>query len=378
MRKIAFVVSTPITADAFLNGHVSALSKYYQVDLISNFPEGYQNSGVFKNCIRCPIHRSIHPWQDFVALLMLIRILTSRHYDAVHSVTPKAGLLAMLASWITQVPVRHHTFTGQVWATKSGFSRWVLRALDKLTHRCSTHSLIDSLSQREFLLQEKVVRANRTSVLASGSISGVDISRFTFDPKKRDLVRRRHGFIESDFVILFLGRVNKEKGIFELISAFRRILEMSSNAKLLIVGPDESRLFEDGVIESSFSGKLVHVGYTREPEAYFCAADIFCLPSHREGFGSVLIEAAACGLTCVASNIYGVSDAVLDGETGLLHAVHSDSDLTEKLQLIMFDVALRERLARNARRRACDNFSSELLEFEFVRFYRQTFDLAPK
>lgn len=374
MKRIAFVVSDPATADAFLRGHIAALSEHYEVDLIANFSDGFQSAVLVRNAIHAPIHRSIHLWRDLVGLISLIRIFLSHRYDAVHSVTPKAGLLAMVAARLAGVSVRHHTFTGQVWATKSGLFRWLLRALDKLIHRCSTYSLVDSISQRDFLLSEGVVRPNKSSVLAGGSISGVDIQRFRPDLEKRKLIRDKHAIDDDDFVFLFLGRINVEKGVPELVSAFRNISDRYPRARLMIVGGDESGMFLDGLVERSFSGKLIRVGFTREPEAYFNAADLFCLPSHREGFGSVLIEAAACGITSVASNIYGISDAVVDGETGLLHTPKSVGDLQDKMELIFLRPDLRERLSVNALERARKDFSSDVIERDFVEFYRGAFE----
>ena len=373
MKRIAFVVSAPATAEAFLRGHMAALSEEYDVDLIANFSNGLKSTVLVREVIHASIDREVHIWRDLVGLFALIRIFSRRRYDAVHSVTPKAGLLAMLAAWFTRIPVRHHTFTGQVWSTRSGFARWALRALDRLIHVCSTHSLVDSISQRDFLLSERVVCPDKSSVLASGSISGVNIDRFKPDLEMRRTIRRRHGLDESDFAFLFLGRINEEKGVPELVSAFRNISVKYPSAKLMVVGGDESGMFSDGAIERSFGDKLIRVGFTREPEAYFNASDLFCLPSHREGFGSVIIEAAACGVTSVASAIYGISDAVVDGETGLLHIPRSVGDLEDKMESILSNSSLRENLSRKAFERARERFSSDVIEREFVQFYRSAF-----
>ncbi|EDM47378.1 putative Capsular polysaccharide biosynthesis glycosyl transferase [Marinobacter algicola DG893] len=168
---------------------------------------------------------------------------------------------------------------------------------------------------------------------------------------------------------MFVGRVNDEKGVPELISAFRDISGKYPSATLMVVGPDESGMFEGRAFDTEFGGKLVHVGYTKEPEAYFNAADVVCLPSHREGFGSVLIEAAACGVPSVASDIYGISDAVIDGRTGLLHAARSVSDLAKKMDIMISQPELREALADRALERARDEFSSSILEEALVQFY---------
>lgn len=372
MKKIAFVVSTPTTADAFLKGHIAALSKHYKIDLIANYPQDYKSTIIDSQKIFVPIHRNIHIWKDLIALITLIRIFSNNNYDAVHSVTPKAGLLSMFAAWISRIPVRHHTFTGQVWATKKGFSRKALRFLDKITDTLSTKSLVDSHSQREFLLNEKVIKKSKSFVLENGSISGVNLHRFKPDPKKREQIRYKHGIKNDEFIFLFLGRINKEKGVPELVSAFRNISNKYSNIRLMIVGRDEANIFNDGNIENSFNGKLIRVDFTTEAEAYFNAADVFCLPSHREGFGSVIIEAAACRVPSIASNIYGISDAVVDGVTGLLHQPGSDKEIENCLEKLFLNTTLRNSLAENALERAQSEFSSELLESALVNFYENS------
>ncbi|EWH00883.1 hypothetical protein Q427_17140 [Halomonas sp. BC04] len=189
----------------------------------------------------------------------------------------------------------------------------------------------------------------------------------------RKIIRDKYGVSDNDLVFLFLGRINPDKGVPELISAFRRVSKVYTEAKLLIVGEDESGMFDDGSIEDSFMGKLIRVGCTSEPEAYFNAADVFCLPSHREGFGSVLIEAAACGVASIASNIYGISDALVDNRTGLLHSVKCEEDLIAKMIVLVSNPRLRKQLANAAMLRARGEFSSSVLEQELVAFYEKVF-----
>ena len=374
MKKIAFVVSSPSTADSFLKGHIAALSEYYEIDLIANFPSEYQSSLDVSKNISVPIQRQIHIIKDLISLFSLIKVLSSNKYDAVHSVTPKAGLLTMTAGWITRVPKRHHTFTGQVWATKDGFSRSFLRFLDKVTHTLSTQTLADSHSQHEFLLNEKVISSKKSLVLADGSISGVNLQRFTPSFAKRKQIRELYEIKESELLLLFLGRINREKGVPELISAFKKTREKHPHIKLMIVGRDEAGMFNDGSIEQFFKGALIRVDFTTEPEAYFNAADIFCLPSHREGFGSVLIEAAACKVPSIASNIYGISDAVINGVTGLLHQVGSEKDIELCFEQFITNPSLRNSLAEKAFERAHTKFSSNILESALINFYQQAFD----
>jgi glycosyltransferase involved in cell wall biosynthesis len=359
-----------MTANAFLRGHVKKLRRDYHVEIISNFSEGDDLHFDVDKKIDLPIVRDINILRDILSLFKLYRILREGKYDAVHSVTPKGGFVGMLGAKLARVKHRHHTFTGQVWATKTGLKRLILKFVDRLTFRFTTHSLVDSETQMNFLVSQGVVDERRVIVLGAGSISGVNLSKFNVNQETRRKMRSKFRFENDEIVFLFLGRINKEKGIYELIDAFKVLLEEYSNISLMIVGPDEDRVFQGCNYRDDFGNKLIRVDYTREPEAYFNASDIFCLPSYREGFGSVLIEAAACGTTSVASDIYGIQDAVIDGVTGLLHEPRSVDDLVRKMKYLIDDPGSREKLAKAAHERAINKYSASIIEDALVTFYK--------
>src|SRR5262249_29157030 len=160
-------------------------------------------------------------------------------FDLVQSVTAKAGLLAMVAAWATRIPVRVHTFTGQVWATRTGFSRAALKLLDKLVARAATFVLADSPSQREYLVAEGIIQPSKSAVLGKGSISGVDPARFRPDPSARRIVRESLAIAECAVTLLFVGRLHRDKGVLDLARAFARLADRRPDVHLVIVGPDE-------------------------------------------------------------------------------------------------------------------------------------------
>ena len=367
-KKIAIVVATPMTARAFLLHQISELAQIYDVTLIANLNSqpGIRDWLPEKVAtVHVPIVRAPNLFYDLKAFLQLIFYLNRNRFSLVHSVTPKAGLVAMLASWLTRVPVRLHTFTGQVWATKRGIRRTALRMVDKLIGILATKIIVDSHSQRDFLLKHGVIAATRSTVLGHGSISGVDTDRFKKNPTARRKVRQELQVSDSATVVLFLGRLNKEKGVIELSEAFNAIRSKNRNAALWFVGPDEDQLkpvLEE--VENTY-----FVPFTTAPEAYMAAADIFCLPSYREGFGSVVIEAGACGLPAIGSNIYGLSDAIVDGTTGLLVAAKSASELSSALQVLIDDADKRKKFGQAARERAVTNFSQQHLTDLVVATY---------
>ena len=371
-REICWVVSSPITVSAFLMGHLAGLSRRFDVTVMANTdrfdflaPLGPGVQGV---SIR--IERKIAPLRDLVCLLRLARYFRRRKFAAVHSVTPKAGLLSMAAAFLARVPVRIHTFTGQVWATRSGFSRRFLRALDKTLAALATHIFVDSPSQKAFLVNEKVVSEKKAKVLAHGSISGVDAGRFRPDPSARAEVRAALNLPENALVFLFVGRFTFDKGLTDLARAFCALCEQHPGAHLVLVGPDEGGVLPE--VRSLCPGldhRIRHVGYTDEPERYMAAADVFCLPSYREGFGAVIIEAAAAGIPAIGSRIYGVTDAIQDEITGLLHEPRDSRDLFEKMELLARDEGMRREMGARARERAVRDFSRQVVTGALLDFY---------
>jgi glycosyltransferase involved in cell wall biosynthesis len=323
--------------------------------------------GLSARFFRIPIERRISPLSDLLALARLVSLFREQRFDLVHSITPKAGLLAMTAAWLARVPARLHTFTGQVWVTRTGPARALLRFMDSLIARYATHVLVDSRSQRDFLIAQRIVSAAKSDVLANGSICGVDGRRFRPDGEARARVRTELGAAGGDVVFLFVGRLAKDKGVPDLVAAFARVAERHPATRLVLVGPDEERLGR--------AAERVHwVGGTDRVEDYMAAADVFCLPSHREGFGQVALEAAASGLPVIASRIYGLTDAVADGETGLLHPPGDIETLVQLMEKLLRQPDLRQRLGNVGRSRALGDFSADRVSQALLDCYRGIMD----
>lgn len=352
--------------------HVERLSEFYDITLLcsGNGSElkSMLNSRVSFTSI--PIERKINIVADMLALIALMRIFRQQRYDCVHSLMPKAGLLAMLAAWLTCIPVRIHIFTGQVWFAKKGIARTVLKWMDKVVAACATHLLADSPSQRDFLLHENVVKPAKIKVLGQGSISGVDIMRFKFDPVARQSVRVELNIGTEAVVFLFLARLTYVKGILNLTKAFTTIEAQMPNAHLLIVGPDEDGLTPH--LEKEWvacAGKVHRVNYTNKPEHYMSASDVFCLPSALEGFSSATIQAAGVGLPAIVSHIYGLTDAVQGNVTGIFHETNNLTQIQDAMLRLYTDEALRQQMGEAAQRRAYRDFSQDVIVEAMRQYY---------
>lgn len=369
---IIFVTSHPMSVLAFMLPHIKALKSLGSVQVFAN---SYQRSLLQQRGIDVlidfvPIIRPLAPWSDIKALWILYWRFKKIRPLAVHTITPKAGLLGMIAAWLTRVPIRVHSFTGQVWVTRKGFTRWLLKAADKCIAAMATDVLVDSPSQRNFLIEHDVVTAKSSSVLGAGSICGVNIERFSPNKSVRKVVRSEFGTASDSFVCLYLGRLNRDKGILDLASAFAQVAGKHPKVELWVVGPDEADYFQQmKVLFGKTITQVKRTEYTDTPERIMQAADLFCLPSYREGFGSSVIEAAACSVPTLASKIYGLTDAVSEGRTGWMHKAGDFHDLGKQLERIVINPAELYLRGQAARKYAKMYFREEILTNAMLQFY---------
>lgn len=324
------------------------------------------------------IPRKIELYRDFSALLKLWRFFRRSDFDIVHSTTPKAGLLCCLAAKFAGVPIRLHTFTGQPWVGLTGVKRFLSKGSDKLIARLNTHCYADSSSQKDFIVKSGITSPERISVLGSGSLAGINLERFNplrFSGSDKDALKAKLGIASSASVLLFVGRLSREKGLVELLAAFQKTIADNANTFLILLGPPEADMeyFLEGVT-AAVKEKIIMPGFSSEPERFMAIADILLLPSYREGFGTVIIEAAAMGVPAIGTNIYGLSDAIIAGTTGLLVPVKCIDELAAAIKTLMQDSGMRLEMSRNARERVEKEFSSlrvsGLVIDEYVDFLR--------
>lgn len=370
-KKICFVVAVPGTALSFLPDHIERLSKDYDIYLAGNIKDAEEIKNLkLKGWQHIDIMRQISLANDVKALLQLRKYFSKMKFDAVHSVTPKAGLLTAMAAKMAGVKHRIHIFTGQVWATKTGAMRTLLKSMDKLIATLDNNILVDGSSQRQFLINENVVSEKKSKVLGDGSISGVNTARFCPSDEVRQNARKQLGISDDKLVFVFMGRLNHDKGLYELLPAFDRLASARKNVFLLIFGSDE----ED--VASSFpqyknlnKDNFLYYGPTPEPQNMLQAGDVFVLPTYREGFGSSVIEAACLGLPTITSDAYGVLDASVPGETGLQCKVGDIDSLYQTMLRMTDEKALRESMGKAGRKRVLSKFAGDVVVQHWADFY---------
>ena len=378
--RICRVVTAPISFETLYYKQIVQLTEQgFDVSLISS-PGPVLNEFTRELNLVChpvSIKRTPSPIRDLISLFHLFRIIRKERFNIVHSSTPKAGLLAMIAAILSGVPIRIHTYTGQVWFGRNDIKARIYRTCDKVIGRLCTACYADSSSQKLFLTSQKIVSGDEIEVLGSGSVSGVDLNRF--NPKKYDeqstkKIRRELGIDDGSTVIIFVGRLTRDKGIGELIAAFKKLLASHSAMDLVLIGPleyERDPLLSETIAEISTNPKIHSIGFSSNPERYLSVADIFCIPSYREGFGSVAIEAGAMGLPTVATRVIGLVDAVVEGKTGLLVPPKDAQALAKALQALITDADKRRTMGEAARKRAVGEFDADTVNQLVADEYRK-------
>lgn len=373
-KKIAIITSSPTTIKSFLSYQIKILSNKYIVYLILNLTGESKKllSDLPKDIIiyNVPIHRKINLFLDLKSLLILYKIFIKEKFHLIHSFTPKAGLISSISGFFAKVPNRLHTFTGQIWANFKGLNKFFFQFADKIIFKLNTFVLIDSHAQKSFLLSNNIINDSKSKVLGSGSLSGVDFHRFKPNSNQKEEIRKIFNIPKDTFLLIFVGRLKKDKGILDLTHSLRILIKKNLKISLLIIGPDEENLLK--YIKKEYLdiiNEMLIIPYFKNPEKYICAADLFIMPSYREGFGTSIIEAAACGVPTVASRIYGLADTVIEEETGLFFEPGDVNDLAKKIQYLYNNRKICNSFGENAMKRVHKYFGQDLILKELLSFY---------
>lgn len=337
----------------FVEGVLPQLKEKYDVRLLCA-PEIPLNELVDKyqtTIYPVMMERHISLFKDLKALIKIIGIFRREKPYMVHSMTPKAGLLCMIAAWLTRVPVRIHTFTGLVWPTATGLSRKVLKLTDKITCACATHIIPEGEGVKNDLIQGGIT-SKELKVLGYGNVRGVDMVRFC---RRTEVIEKSMALKDdSKFSFIFVGRIVGDKGINELVHAFVRLQKTFSNIRLILVGNFEDQLDPVSeetrkIIDTSETIDAVGVKYGDDLLAYYAASDCFVFPSYREGFPNTVMEAGAMGLPSIVTDINGSREIIINGENGFVIPPRNEDALYEAMVKIIDTPDLRKKMADSAR-----------------------------
>ena len=401
--KIIRACTVPMSIKYFVEGMLPKLKEKYEVVLLSS-PGPEMDAAVEKYGVKgiaVPMERHISLKSDLVALWRIARVLRRERPQMVHSMTPKAGLLCMMAAWLTRVPVRVHTFTGLVWPTASGMTRRILMATDWLTCACATHVIPEGEGVKNDLLSYGITR-KPLQVLGYGNVRGIDLQMFSRRPEVMEKVTQIAQISQKGtFTFLFVGRIVGDKGINELVGAFQRLHTEHQKCRLILVGWYEKEL--DPVSEATQkvidSHPHIHAVGTKEGDellACYASADCFVMPSYREGFPNTVIEAGAMDLPCIVTGIIGSREIVVNEnyndndnldlnldengngngdecisvkKNGIVIPSRNEAALYAAMKRMMADDGMRKRMAGNARRMIAERFEQGYVKQCLLNFY---------
>ncbi len=333
-KKLIRTSTVPKSLNTFCHGQLKMLSEQYEVVAVSSPGEALDIVAKRERVrtIAVPMERHISLLKDVVSLFRMIWVFAKEKPYIVHSITPKAGLISMLAAWVTRVPVRMHTFTGLVFPTSTGFKRKVLMFMDGLICRCATYINPEGEGVKRDLINHGITK-KPLHVIAYGNVRGVDMTWYDRSEEVKDKAEELRNL--NTLTFCFVGRLVGDKGINELVTAFTKLHKEYPNTRLQLVGPMEAELdpLDSNTLEKiKDSDSIICAGSQPDIRPYLASSDIFVFPSYREGFPNVVLEAGALGLPTIATDINGCNEIIIPGENGELIPAKDENALYERMK----------------------------------------------
>ena len=365
MKKF-FFVTTIATSLNFFKGQYQLLSEDFDITAIASHKDDLikigEDNGIKTHYI--PMEREISLFKDFYSLICFICYFIKERPYIVHGNTPKGSLLSMIAAWVTRVPVRIYMCHGLRYQGCGGFKRKLLLFMERISCRCATEVMCVSNGIKEVLIEDKITNKEPV-VIWNGSVRGIDTIKFNPDNfKDNSNLKQQYNLNENDFILTFVGRIVKDKGINELVEAVNILHSKYANIKLLLIGKFEntgnpvSDITKRIIDESDF---IITTGPQSNIASFLSITDLFVFPSYREGFGLSLMEAGAMGVPSIASNIPGCNEVVIDGKTGILIPSHSSQAIIESIENLYNDKELLNYIKSNCRNSIIERYEQKKL-----------------
>jgi glycosyltransferase involved in cell wall biosynthesis len=377
LKKLIRITTVPISLDKLLGKQLTFMSQYYDVTAISSDKNELERVarkyGV--QDFHVEMTREISPVRDILAVIKLYGYLRKAKPEIVHSHTPKAGIVGMMAAWLAGVPHRFHTVAGLPLLEAAGIKRKILNLVERLTYQFATKVYPNSFGLKDIILEEKFCLPEKLKVLGQGSSNGIDTRHFMVEQisiSEREQLRTALEINSHDFLFIFVGRLVGDKGINELVHAFKEI--NLPKTKLLLVGPLETYLdplSPDTIKEIECNSAILNVGYQDDVRPYFSIADALVFPSYREGFPNVVLQAGAMELPAIVSNINGCNEIIINGENGLIIPAKNADELKDAMLKLLNNTELFNKLKKNARPQIVENYEQSVVWQAILEEYKK-------
>lgn len=377
MKKLIRITTVPISLKVLLTDQLNFMNNYFEVIGVSSegkeLKEVKEKEGI--KTIPLNMSREITPLKDFISLIKMIILLLKEKPDIVHTHTPKAGIIGMLASWICRVPNRLHTVAGLPVMEAKGKKKRLLLFVEKLTYFCSTKVYPNSKGLEDYILENNLTKKEKLKVIGYGSSNGIDTEYFY---KSNEMIIRSLEIKESyglkdKFVFCFVGRIVKDKGIDELVSSFDKLNKEFEKISLVLVGNYEDTL--DPISKNSKdiikeNQNIIEAGYQSDIRAFLASSDCFVLPTYREGFPNVVLQASSMELPCIVTNINGCNEIIKHNKNGLIIEPKSEDELYLAMRRFLDNKDLSKTLAQNSR----DNIVKKYDREQFFKYLLKEYE----
>ncbi len=342
-NKVVRITTIPLSLEKLLEGQLNFMSEFFEMTAVSSDKERLNNYGKKEgiDVYHLEMTRKITPFKDFIAIMKFYKFLLTHKPQIVHSHTPKAGFISMIASFLARVPIRLHTVAGLPLMEAKGFKRIILNSVESLTYLCATKIYANSIGLMEFILNERYTSSKKIDVIGKGSSNGINLSYFNYNIVKKsekEELRKKYDIAENDFVFLYVGRIVGDKGINELVESFDFLSKNYLNSKLLLVGNLENHL--DPIKENTeklicYNDKIICTGYQKDVRPFFAISDVFVFPSYREGFPNVVLQSCAMSIPVITTDINGCNEIIKDNFNGLIIPPKNLKKLREAMEVVI-------------------------------------------
>lgn len=351
--KVVRTSTVPISLNILLKGQLKFLNQFFEIKAVSSRGNDLEEirirEGVGVKVLE--MERKISLFKDLASLINMYIYLRQEKPQIIHSITPKAGLISMLAGKMAGVPIRMHTFTGLIFPTKKGTMQKILIKMDQLLCWAATNIYPEGKGVRSDLEKYKIT-SKPLKIIANGNVSGIDLSHYnpdTIDEVLKINLKKSLKISDSDFVFIFVGRLVGDKGINELVEAYVKIRDQ--NTKLLLVGPYENDdpLKKETLKKIQEYEDIISTGFQKDVRPYFSISNVLVFPSYREGFPNVVIQAGAMDLPSIVSDINGCNEIILHGKNGIVIPSKNIEKLAEAMKEVKKNTKQYTEMKRNAR-----------------------------
>jgi len=365
-NKIIRVTTVPKSLGGLLTGQLNFMSDYYEILGVSSPGEDNKiNAVAAKEGVRVKaieMTRQITPIKDIIAVWELYKLFKKESPDIVHSHTPKAGTLSMLAAYLAKVPHRLHTIAGLPLLEATGLKRKVLNTVEYFTYKCATKIYPNSFGLLNIILDHKFTTKEKIKVIGKGSSNGIDTEEFnpkTYNASFKQELKAELGISADDYVFVFAGRMVTDKGINELVTAFDKLNQKFNDIKIIMVGSYESEL--DPLLPKTLelinkNTNIISTGWVKDVRPYFSIADALTFPSYREGFPNVVMQGAAMELACIVSDINGCNEIITHTENGIIIPVKNVKVLFEAMEFVYLSRNESKNMGVKARQNIVSNY----------------------